>query len=145
MIKFELCKNAITETRLPERSSKHSAGYDFFTPVDITIAPNETKMILTHVKAQMDSDKVLLILPRSSMGIKRHVVLANSTGVIDADYYNNPDNEGNIGIVLYNYGTEVQKFKTGDKVAQGIFVNYCCTNDDVATAERIGGIGSTGK
>ena len=151
MIKFEFCKKkavfargVTVEEKLPERSSERSAGYDFFTPVTIIVPPGGNKAIMTNVKAKMDSDKVLLIVPRSSIGIKRSCVLANTIGVIDADYYNNEDNEGNIGIILHNYGMEPQQFNAGDKIAQGIFVQYF-TADDKVTKKRKGGIGSTGK
>ena len=79
------------------------------------------------------------------MGVKRHVILANGTGVIDSDYVDNPDNEGNIGICLYNYGKEVQEFKAGERIAQGIFIEYKIIDADNSKKTRIGGYGSTGK
>jgi len=81
---------------------------------------------------------------RSSMAIKRHLALVNSTGIIDSDYYNNEDNEGHIMIALLNYGKETVSLEKGERVAQGIFSKYLITNDDDATGIRTGGIGSTG-
>lgn len=147
MRKFEKCQGATESTRLPQRSTGKVAGYDFFSPVPVTIGPKQWGMIKTNVKAQMEDDDVLLIFPRSSLGIKKHLMLANTTGVIDADYYNNSDNEGNIILALYNYGDREQHISPGDKVAQGVFVKYGVTADDVTVSkrERVGGVGSTGK
>ena len=144
MIQFKFCKLANEHARLPERGTHSSAGYDFFSPVDFTVEPGEQFCIMTGIKAQMEPGMVLMMYPRSSMGIKRNVILANTTGIIDADYYDNPSNEGNIGIILYNYGDEPQSFIIGDKIAQGIFVKYYVTDTDSVTTFRNGGIGSTG-
>lgn len=149
MIKFETVtdthrKIADTEIKLPQRSSANSAGYDFYSPCDCVINPGEIKTVWTDVKACMNSNNVLLIYPRSSMG-KKKIVLANGTGVVDSDYYNNPDNDGNIGIMLYNYGNAPFTINTGDKIAQGVFVNYLTTENDNAIGQRSGGFGSTGK
>lgn len=146
MRRFEKCTTATETTRLPQRSTEKAAGYDFFSPVPVTIGPKQWGMIKTNVKAQMEDDDVLLIFPRSSLGIKKHLMLANTTGVIDADYYNNSDNEGNIILALYNYGDRAQHIDIGDKVAQGIFLKFGITADDATAAKvtRNGGIGSTG-
>lgn len=84
-----------------------------------------------------------MIYIRSSVGIKKGLVLSNGTGVIDADYYSNPDNDGNIGISLLNTMNEDIVIEAGEKIAQGIFVGYLVADDDQATAERVGGFGST--
>lgn len=145
MIKFAFVKDANENAKLPVRSTSGSAGYDFVTPVDFTLKPGEFFMVKTDIKAYMPKDIVLQIYPRSSMGIKKDVMLKNLTGIIDSDYADNPDNEGNIGIVLYNYGTEKREFKAGDRIAQGIFVKFFTVDDDTADGERTGGYGSTGK
>ena len=130
---------------LPTRADRGSAGYDFYLPVDINILPGETILIPTNVKAYMQHDEVLLLYVRSSIGIKRHCVLANGTGVIDSTYYNNPDNNGNITIALTNVGKQVQTFNKGDRIMQGVFVKYLTTIDDQPlTRTRKGGIGSSG-
>jgi len=131
---------------IPTRSDNGSAGYDFYTPQDIVIKPGEAVLFKTNIKAQMLPDEVLLLYIRSSVGIKKHIVLSNGTGVIDSTYYGNPDNEGNIMCALYNYGTEEQVITAGDRVMQGVFVKYLTTdNDIVINKQRTGGIGSSGK
>ena len=112
VVKDEHRKNE-GEIKLPIRGSKHSAGYDFYSPVDITIQPNESAMIWTDVKANMYWDNVLLLFVRSSMG-KHPVVIANGTGVVDADYYSNEDNDGNIGFRLLNLGNTPYEIKVGE-------------------------------
>lgn len=132
------------KVKLPERSTVKSAGYDFFAYSDKTIMPGKKVLLDTGVKAWMLPSEVLLIFPRSSMAIKRNLILANIVPVIDADYYGNPDNDGHILICLQNLGDEPQEIKAGDKIAQGIFLSYK-TCGDVPEVERTGGIGSTGK
>ncbi|ERJ13466.1 dUTP pyrophosphatase protein [Haloplasma contractile SSD-17B] len=88
---------------LPNRATKESAGYDIRSAVSCEIEPNEIKLIPTGIKAYMLHDEVLKIYPRSSLAIKRKAMLANNVGIIDADYYNNNQNEGHIMIPLYNF------------------------------------------
>ena len=131
---------------LPTRADNGSAGYDFYSPEDVVIAPREMKVVKTYIKASMERDEVLMLFVRSSVGIKRHLCLANGTGIIDSTYYDNPDNEGNIMVAMYNYGDEVQEIKKGERFAQGIFLKYLITdNDSPLNAQRLGGIGSSGK
>lgn len=132
------------EIKLPVRSDPRSAGYDFYSPVDIVIPPNESRLFFTDVKAYMDDDEVLMLYVRSSMG-KKHVVIANGTGIIDASYYNNPDNDGNIGFRLLNLGKKDYVINRGDRIGQGVFMKYLITDDDNAIGERCGGFGSSGK
>ena len=143
---FEVVKNEHRkhegEIKLPTRASEHSAGYDFYSPVSITIQPNESAMIWTDVKANMYWDNVLLLFVRSSMG-KHPVVIANGTGVIDADYYSNEGNDGNIGFRLLNLGTTPYEIKIGDRIGQGVFIKYGTVKDDMASGVRSGGFGST--
>lgn len=127
---------------LPKRKTKHSAGYDLAVVEGGVIPPHSTKIFNTGIKACMEDDEVLLIFVRSSIGIKRGITLANGTGVIDSDYYNNEDNEGHIMLALYNNTDENVTIDDGEYVAQGVFVNYLCTGDTVVK-ERKGGIGST--
>jgi dUTP pyrophosphatase len=130
------------EIKLPTRASEHSAGYDFYSPVDVTIQPNEAVMIWTDVKAHMYYDNVLMLFVRSSMG-KHPVVIANGTGIIDSDYYSNPNNDGNIGFRLFNLGNTAYEIKSGDRIGQGVFLKYGTVKDDNTTAKRIGGFGSS--
>lgn len=127
---------------LPERKTKHSAGYDLAVVEGGVIPPHATKIFNTGIKVHMEDDEVLLIFVRSSIGIKRGITLANGTGVIDSDYYNNEDNEGHIMLALHNNTDEPITINGGEHVAQGVFVNYLCTGDNVEK-ERKGGIGST--
>lgn len=130
---------------LPTRNDKGSAGYDFYTPKDIIIYPHQATKFATNIKANMEEDEVLMIYVRSSIGIKKSLILANGTGIIDSSYYNNKDNEGNIMCVLYNYGDKMQVIKAGERVAQGVFLKYLRTDNDVPlNEERNGGIGSSG-
>lgn len=144
MRKFEKVSTADNGI-LPTRSDVGSAGYDFYAVEDLTIKPQEMVKFKTNIKACMEKDEVLLLYVRSSIGIKKNLMLCNGTGVIDSTYYNNPDNEGNIFCTLFNYGTQTQEIKAGDRVMQGVFVKYLITDDDNTVNEiRTGGIGSTG-
>lgn len=129
---------------IPRRSTSGAAGYDFVSPERVVIAPGEKKKIATGIKAKMSPGIGLFIIPRSSMGIKHDLHLANDVALIDSDYYNNPDNDGNIIICLHNYGRSEEIVEIGDRVAQGIFVGYYIVEDDDTSEERVGGIGSTG-
>jgi dUTP pyrophosphatase len=135
-------KNPEAAIKLPTRGSKNSAGYDFYSPVDAVIQPNEMVMIWTDVKARMYYDNALLIIPRSSMG-KHPIMISNTVGLIDSDYYGNESTDGNIGFRLFNLGTTPYEIKAGDRIGQGIFIKYGTIKDDNTSAERKGGFGST--
>ena len=129
---------------IPERSTAQSAGYDIECAEDVTINPGQVAIVATGLKAFMGYDEYLSLHVRSSIGIKKHIILANCTGIIDSDYYNNEENEGHIMVALHNLGTEPVELKKGDRVAQGIFSKYLIATEDNASGERTGGIGSTG-
>lgn len=131
-------------TFLPTRATAKSAGHDFFLKEDVTIKPGRAVFQYTDVKCRLNRDEVLLLFVRSSIGIKQHLMLANGTGVIDADYYGNADNDGNIGLTLYNYGTEAVTLKEGTRIMQGVVVDYRISENDAAYGNRAGGFGSTG-
>lgn len=128
---------------LPKRSTINSAGYDFFAPDNFIIKSGEVVKIYSGVKAKMESRDVLYLYIRSSFAIKYDLVLKNSVGVIDSDYYNNVDNEGNIIFVIENIGNKDYEIKKGSRFAQGVFMNYLVTDDDNSSENRNGGIGST--
>lgn len=129
---------------LPKRSTKHSAGYDFEVLNDFTIKSKEIVKIPTGIKANMNEDEVLMLFIRSSLGFKYNFRMCNQVGIIDSDYYNNPDNEGHIFICIQNEGNEEKSFKKGDKIVQGIFTKFLTTlNEEEITNKRNGGIGST--
>ena len=130
----------------PRRGTKHSAGYDFISPVEIVIPAHKMAKIPTGVKAAMNEDEILSIYPRSSIGFKTGIRLANTVGIVDSDYYNNSDNEGHIFIKFYNPTDEDYLIHIGDKIAQGIFTKYLIVDDEEEIlTERVGGLGSTGK
>jgi len=141
VVKDEHRKNS-GDIKLPTRATEHSAGYDFYSPVDITIQPHEMVMIWTDVKAHMYYDNALMIMPRSSMG-KQPIMIANTIGLIDNDYYSNESNDGNIGFRLLNLGDTTYEIKVGDRIGQGVFIKYGTVKEDVTTNTRTGGFGST--
>ncbi|MGI6079702.1 MAG: deoxyuridine 5'-triphosphate nucleotidohydrolase [Candidatus Avilachnospira sp.] len=132
------------ELILPKRATKGSAGYDFFSPVDIELAPGESIKIPTGVRAKMAEGWVLMIFPRSSLGFKYKLQLNNTVGIVDSDYFYS-DNEGHIFIKIINDNNEGKKVKIGKNTAfaQGIFLPFGVTEDDEADGERNGGFGST--
>ena len=144
LVKEDAIQNKVKCILLPKRSTKNSAGYDFFLPKNVAILPHNTILLWTDVKAYMQEDEVLQLHIRSSIG-KRGIILSNCTGIIDSDYYSNPSNDGNIGIMLRNMSNEIVELMGGEKIMQGIFTKYLIADNDNATEERIGGIGSTGK
>lgn len=132
--------------KLPKRATKGSAGYDFFTPVDIKLNPGETIKIPTGIRCFIEDGYVLEIYPRSGLGFKYRMQLNNTVGIIDADYYN-ALNEGHIFVKITNDSNEgkVIDVKKGEGFSQGIFKEFFITYDDLATEVRTGGFGSTTK
>lgn len=128
---------------MPVRATRGSAGYDFVLPADITIPAGKIVKIATDVKARMRPHDTLLLTVRSSLPIKRKLVMPHGVAVIDADYYGNPENDGNIMGVLWNIGSEDVILRKGERFMQGLFVEYMVTDDDAVTARRQGGMGST--
>ncbi|HIW50245.1 MAG TPA: deoxyuridine 5'-triphosphate nucleotidohydrolase [Candidatus Blautia intestinavium] len=129
---------------LPKRATAGSAGYDFFAPADVTLAPGEIITIPTGIRAQMQEEWVLKCYPRSGLGFKYRLQLNNTVGIIDSDYFYS-DNEGHIFVKLTNDGREGKtvEIPAGTGFMQGIFVEYGITVDDDASAVRNGGLGST--
>lgn len=130
--------NQCIETELPRRATKYSAGYDIHSAVSVEIKPGEKRVIPTNIAVEMEKDDVLLIFPRSSYAIKFGLELVNSVGVIDADY------KDQIFICYRNTGNEPFFIKRDAITAQGVFVKFLKTDDDNASGERNGGVGSTG-
>ncbi len=128
---------------LPKRQTKNAAGYDFYVASDTIIKAHSIALIPTGVKAYMESDEVLCIYVRSSMPLKRGLTLANNVGIIDSDYFENVDNDGHIMIQVLNITNDDILVKKDERIAQGIFMKYLLTDDDNASADRIGGFGST--
>ena len=129
---------------LPRRATAGSAGYDFFSTCDVCLQPGESVKIPTGIRAWMEDGWVLMLYPRSGLGFKYRMQLANTVGVIDSDYYGS-DNEGHIQIKITNDSRDgkVLQIKAGDAFAQGVFTEFGITEDDVTESTRNGGFGST--
>lgn len=134
---------------LPIRKTKKSAGYDICAAEDCIIPPftfgSKPTLVKTGLKAYMQEDEYLMLCNRSSNPFKKGIVLANSVGIIDADFYGNSDNDGAFSFAFYNYFDTPLEIKKGDTIGQGIFQKYLTIDNDNATGERIGGFGSTSK
>lgn len=132
---------------LPERKTKMSAGYDVEAAEDVVIPsfkPGQKPVIIkTGIKAYFPEDEVLYLVNRSSNPKKNGLVLANSIGVVDADYYNNVDNDGHIMFAFYNMLDTDTLIKKGDRIGQAIFQKILLADNDKAEGERMGGFGST--
>lgn len=132
--------------QLPARSTIGSAGYDFRIPVGFTLKAGHSIKIVTGIRCEVYDGWVLMIYPRSGLGFKYGLRMANTVPIVDSDYAYS-DNEGHIFIELCNDSSLAKdiKFKTGDKFCQGVFVPYGITLDDKVTEQRVGGLGSTGR
>lgn len=142
----EMIKEIYDNIKLPKRATKHSAGYDFFSPFSFFLLYGKNIKIPTGIKAKIDDGYVLMEYIRSSVGFKYGVSLSNGTGIIDGDYYNNENNEGQIFIKLSNNDSTIKRallISEGEAFCQGIFLPYGITIDDDADGVRKGGIGST--
>lgn len=140
-------KHPLKDINLPVRGTSRSACYDICTPVRIVIPPyGISEAVQTDIKAYMQEDEVLVLHVRSSIGFKRNCVLVNCTGIIDSDYYENPDNDGNIGFRLKNLSNKEVVIEAGERVMQGMFTKYLLADQDNTLKDnRVGGIGSTGR
>lgn len=133
------------EITLPVRATKHSVCYDFYSPIDYVLKPNETKLIFTNVKATFGKDEGLFLASTSGLG-KKGIILANGIGIIESDYYGNESNDGNLGFLLHNLSEEDYVISVGDKIGQGYFMKFLTVDDELEiTTERTGGFGSTNK
>lgn len=122
--------NLYNAYELPQRDSNSMAGYDIYLLQDLIIEPNEIKKIPTGIKSFFEKDEVLFIIVRSSTGFKYNIRLCNQVGVIDADYYNNQNNEGHIWLKIQNEGKEKVIIPQGEAIVQGIFLKYLTTQSD---------------
>ncbi len=139
-------KNLYDSFSLPKRSTRFSAGYDFFSLFDFTLKPNEIIKIPTGVKIKMNDDEMLMLVVRSSQGFKYNVRMCNQIGIFESDYYNNESNEGHAWLKLQNHGDKDYIVKKGDAICQGIFTKFLTVDDEEEILDyRKGGIGSTDK
>ena len=145
----EHIQTAYDNIRIPERKTKYSAGYDISTCLGFVMKPHERVTIPTGLKAVFEPDEAksfhLQLFIRSSVGISRHVVMANQTGVIDADYAGNIDNDGDMLIAIWNTSDHDVRFEAGERIIQAIFMIHGLTVDDDTKNKRNGGVGSTGR
>lgn len=141
-----LDKMTYDEILLPKRATSGSAGYDFFMPYDLTLAPGQTAKVATGIRAKMEDGWVLCLFPRSGLGFKYRLQLNNTVGIIDADYYGS-SNQGHIFAKITNDSNEQKTLvlKKGEGFMQGIFLPFGLTEDDDVSTIRNGGFGSTTK
>lgn len=132
--------------KLPCRATTGSAGYDFFTPIELTLKPKENILLPTGVRVKIEEGWFLGIMPKSGLGFKFRLQMDNTIGVIDSDYYYS-DNEGHIFVKLTNDSNQnkVISLKAGASICQGIFLPFGITMSDCVSEKRNGGFGSTSK
>lgn len=134
---------------LPIRKTELSAGYDTEAAEDTIIPPFKPgikpTLVKTGIKAYCKENEWIMVANRSSNPGKKHLVLANGIGIVDADYYNNEDNDGHIMFAYFNMSDEEITIKKGDVIGQLVFMNYLTADNDQATGKRKGGFGSTSK
>lgn len=130
---------------LPKRATRESAGYDIISTLNFTLEPSESIVIPTGFKSYMQPGEMLALFPRSGIGFKYEICLANTVGIGDSDYYDAEENEGHYFIKLVNRGKKSWTVKTGDKVGQGIFMPILLADGDSFEfgETRAGGMGST--
>lgn len=134
---------------IPLRATEGAAGYDFEASEDVVIPGTKrgfSKPVLvpTGIKSFMQKDEFLQLANRSGNPMKSDLIMTNGVGVIDSDYYNNENNEGHIMFQFINRSEEDFLIKKGERIGQGVFLNFLVSDNDVATSKRTGGFGSTG-
>ena len=147
MVQFEKVNRIEKDIKLPERSTENSAGYDFFAYTDTIIPAGTIVRVNTGVKCKLMPDMFLMLANRSSNPSKKGLVLMNGIGIIDADYYGNTDNDGEMAFEFYNITDTDVEIKKGDKLGQGVIMKFIKTDNDYISnpdATRVGGFGSTG-
>lgn len=106
-------------------------------------ADAKVTLVPTGVKCELDPGTYLELSVRSSCPLKHWLIMGNSVGVIDGDYYNNEDNEGHIFFQIINLSPVPIILKKGDAIGQGIIKEYLKVEGDIAKGVRKGGFGST--
>lgn len=143
IVKKEFIKYDSNEINLPQRSTKHSVCYDFYSPITITLPAHKITLVWSNVKAIFNENEGLILATRSSMGAKG-IMLANGIGIIESDYANNPSNDGNLGFLFFNTNDTDYVINKGDKMGQGMFINFLTIdNEEDILEDRKGGFGST--
>ena len=147
---FEIAKGFEDKgINLPIRKTKHAAGYDIEAADDCVIPSfklgQKPTLVKTGLKAYCPPDEFFLLCNRSSGPAKKGLVMANSVGIVDCDYYGNEDNDGHFMFAFYNFFDHDVEIKKGDAIGQLIFMKYLTADNDNAQGERKGGFGSTGR
>ena len=147
---FEIAKGfEDKQIHLPIRKTEYSAGYDIEAAEDVVIPSFQKGMkptlVKTGLKAYMQTDEVLMLYNRSSNPKKKGLIMANSVGVVDKDYYENPDNDGHFMFAFYNMKDEDIIIHKGEAIGQAIFQKYLIADKDEAQGQRVGGFGSTNR
>lgn len=140
---YNISEEAYNLINIPERKTKDAAGYDFYSPISFNLKVGEKIKLPTGIKAQMNNDEFLMIVIRSSVGVKFNIRMCNTVGIIDSDYYDNDENEGHIWIVLENVGDKDWTVEAKDRIAQGIFLKFFSVDEESNLESRTGGFGST--
>lgn len=140
---FLATKDAPVDVKIPERKTKKSAGYDICTTERVVIKPHGFVIVKSCVKGKVNYNEFVMVVPRSSLFKKTRLIMPNSVGIIDADYFGNIDNDGNIGILLLNTSNKKVTLKKHEAIAQAIILKYGVIDNDKANGERVGGFGST--
>lgn len=146
---FEVAKGwENKDIQLPRRETAGAAGYDIAAAEDTVIPAfklgQKPTLIATGLKAYCQPDECFLVLNRSS-GPSRGIIIANGVGLVDQDYYNNPDNDGHFRVLVFNALDHDLLIKKGDRIAQVVFQKFLTVDDDQAGGERHSGIGSTNR
>ena len=131
MRKFEKIRKHLNNNyvQLPHRKTTLAAGYDFYSPITINIPVNGVVHISTGIKCYMENDEFLQLSVRSGMATKG-IIMAQGVGIVDADYVDSENNEGDIGFTLINLSGRPYTVYQGDRIGQGIFLKYGLTVDD---------------
>lgn len=154
---FEVCKGYENkQINLPKRQSAHAVGYDIEAAED-TLIPSlfeairnndsskiKPTLVKTGVKSFFREDEALYLFNRSSGPFKKGLVLANSVGIIECDYYSNPSNDGELLFGFYNFSNQDIAISKGERIGQGVFQKFLIVDNDIAEGQRLGGFGSTG-
>lgn len=148
----------LTEDKLLESIELRKHNYDNFAAwiaaeVPLTLESvaamtkemkNKVTLVPTGIKCKIPDDYYLQLSVRSSLPLKHWLILGNGVGIIDADYYNNPDNEGHIYFQIINLLPVPVKIKKGECFGQGVLLPYgVCAEEEEVTTTREGGFGST--
>ncbi len=129
----------------PSRATEGSAGYDVYAACDesVVIKPGDVKIVRSGFKLAVPRGHEVQVRPRSGLALNNRIGVLNSPGTIDSDY------RGEVGVILYNFGSEKFVVRRGDRIAQFVICKLpdaCLVELDQldATKRGDGGFGHTG-